>query len=333
MLGEWLGISWGSGPLGLALIWLGTVIGLLAFGLDDWLVGWLAVGAGFGLGLLPNLAGRGIDPEDAFNFRSWYGWWPNQPPVSGLESALQLTETLRPGQWQHWRDAIRRLREQKAQPDRPAKLIADLSSADWVDRFVARQTLIALGGAAVEQIRTFGTEHGGTERDTAVWLLTAIEQDTTQRLAGRLTHLLCPHCLTRFGQHSVSIAWGISYNYYGCRSCRQSRELLDWPVHVIAVLDAGWGGAEHRYQNQLRINWLKRRTLLDMTRVEIVQATDEEVERFAVQVGNDTDPYRRQYYKQAPCFIGSKCELSENTLRILRSQFGRVEKVTHAPII
>lgn len=333
LLGVWLGISWGSGPLGLAIIWLGTVLGLLAFRLDDWLVGWLAVGAGFGLGLLPNLAGRGIEPEDAFNYRSWYMWWRNQPSLSGVESALQLTETFRPGQWQYWQDALRRLREQKAQPERPAKLIADLSSDEWVDRFVARHALIALGGAAVEQIKTFAAGPGDSERDTAIWLLTAIEQDTTQRLAGRTAQLLCPHCLTRFGQHSVSVAWGISYSYYGCRSCHQSRELLDWPAHVIAVLDAGWGGAEHRHKNQLRVNWLKRRTLFDMTRVEIVRATDEEVERFAVQVGNDTDPYRQQRYKRVSCFIGSKCELSENTLRILRSRFGRVEKVTHASII
>ena len=67
--------------------------------------------------------------------------------------------------------------------------------------------------------------------------------------------------------------------------------------------------------------------------MEIIQATDEEVERFAVQVGNDTDPYREPRYEQMQCSVDPKCQLSENTLRILESIFGpvnRVSKVTDA---
>jgi len=55
-----------------------------------------------------------------------------------------------------------------------------------------------------------------------------------------------------------------------------------------------------------------------------VQASDEEVERFAVQVGNDTDPLRRSRYKWMHCVVGPDCHLSENTLRILGSIFAEV---------
>jgi hypothetical protein len=72
------------------------------------------------------------------------------------------------------------------------------------------------------------------------------------------------------------------------------------------------------------INWLQRRELFDFSRVEIVQATDEDVERFAVQVGNDTDEWRKPRYKQIPCAVSAQCQLSENTLRILERMFGAV---------
>lgn len=48
-------------------------------------------------------------------------------------------------------------------------------------------------------------------------------------------------------------------------------------------------------------------------------------ERFAVQVGNDTDPVRRPTYAQMRCLVSPECGLSENTMRILQRTFGRVE--------
>jgi hypothetical protein len=60
--------------------------------------------------------------------------------------------------------------------------------------------------------------------------------------------------------------------------------------------------------------------------VEIIQASDEDIERFAVQVGNDTDPLRQPRYRQLHCRIGLTCHLSENSLRVLQSVFGVVER-------
>jgi hypothetical protein len=80
-------------------------------------------------------------------------------------------------------------------------------------------------------------------------------------------------------------------------------------------------------QDIVQVNWLARRSLFDFNEVMIIQATDEEVERFAVQVGNDTDPYRRTRYKQMLCMVSTACSLSPNTLRILQHTFGRVEEI------
>jgi hypothetical protein len=69
--------------------------------------------------------------------------------------------------------------------------------------------------------------------------------------------------------------------------------------------------------------------LFDFDQVEIIQASDEEVERFAVQVGNDTDLVREPRYREMICKIGPECRLSENTIRILEKMFGEI--IPHAP--
>ncbi len=71
-----------------------------------------------------------------------------------------------------------------------------------------------------------------------------------------------------------------------------------------------------------RVNWLARRTLFDFDEIEIVRATDEDVERFVVQAGNDTDEFRQSRYREMSCKIVLDCRLSGNTLRILKNTFG-----------
>ncbi len=95
----------------------------------------------------------------------------------------------------------------------------------------------------------------------------------------------------------------------------------------MAVLDSQDEAELIKEQNNLRVNWLQRRALFDFNRVEIIQATDEEVERFAVQVGNDTDEWRKPRYEQMTCVVSARCQLSENTLRILERMFGEVKVV------
>jgi hypothetical protein len=91
------------------------------------------------------------------------------------------------------------------------------------------------------------------------------------------------------------------------------------------LLDAGMEQEPVKDDGILRVNWSVRQSLFDFDEVEITRATDEDVERFAVQVGNDTDKVRQRRYKKMRCVIAPNCQLSENTLRISRSRFGRVE--------
>jgi NADH-quinone oxidoreductase subunit J len=97
---------------------------------------------------------------------------------------------------------------------------------------------------------------------------------------------------------------------------------------VVAILDTGWADESQRKRNDLLgVNWLQRQSLFDFDRVEIVQATDEDVERFARQVGNDTNDWRRSGYRQMSCLISPDCILSESTIRLLQNTFGEVKIV------
>ena len=93
---------------------------------------------------------------------------------------------------------------------------------------------------------------------------------------------------------------------------------------VVVVLDNRVGPRQVETEDQLRVNWFQHQALFDFDQVEIVAASDEQVERFAVKVGNDTDPIRKSYYQSMACSIDATCNLSENTVRVLDNIFGEV---------
>ncbi|NJN98062.1 MAG: hypothetical protein HC875_30270 [Anaerolineales bacterium] len=214
-----------------------------------------------------------------------------------------------------------------ADPDPPDLLITALQSRDWAAHFAARQKLVALAGEAAEPLSRLAADESHPLRSVALELLTYIEQETSLRFSGRLAEILCPRCLTRFCAHSVHLPWGVSFTYYGCRVCSQSREFLAGIKRVVAILDAARPETQLRQAGILRVNWLAHPVLFDFDRVELIRTTDHDAERFAIQVGNDTDPYRKPRYSQMTCRIGPDCQLSENTLRILDRMFGEVERI------
>lgn len=95
---------------------------------------------------------------------------------------------------------------------------------------------------------------------------------------------------------------------------------------VVAVLDAGWDGESEKVNyDMLRVNWLRRPKLFDFDWIEIVRASDEDVNRFAAQIGGDDDRWRGQRYPQMVCVVSPDCHLSETTLFKLRQMFGEVQ--------
>jgi hypothetical protein len=183
--------------------------------------------------------------------------------------------------------------------------------------------LVALGGAVAPALQALAREDT-LLCNVAVQALKDIAA-ATQHLAGQADRLLCPRCLVRCGAHCAGLPGERDVTYYGCRACCQSQEFIPYPREMIAVLDTAWNDAQAQQSGSLRVNWLARRALFDFDRVEIVRATDKDVERFAMQAGNDTDPFRKPRYPYMRCSLAPNCHLAENTLRVLESLFGKVD--------
>lgn len=89
----------------------------------------------------------------------------------------------------------------------------------------------------------------------------------------------------------------------------------------MAVLNEDMAEEKVMKDSVIYVNWLKRSSLFDFDRIEIVKASDYEVEKFWINVGNDTDDFRKKRYKNMPCVIDSHCQLTQNTINMLRGTF------------
>ncbi len=289
---------------------------------SDLLLSWASVGVGLGFGVM--LAAKSSHKHE-FTFRHLCFWWTPPPLNFEVEAALRQAVQTRRGPAVQWKKALERLENGPNPETTPKSYLDKLAQGNWQDRFVARQMLVTLGGEAVDVLRTTARDKNSPVRATALSLLQSIEQDTNFRLTQHLTRPACTRCMARCQEYLVSISAEDSITYYGCRICRQSRNMAGG--ELVAVLDVDMEEAwVARNTEQVRVNWLQRRTLFDFDRVEITNASDEDVERFAVQVGNDTEQVRQPSYRQLPCHVAPDCRLLENTRRILRRTFGQVEE-------
>ncbi len=186
--------------------------------------------------------------------------------------------------------------------------------------------VVELGGEAVPALAALATDKNNKLRPIVIEMLKDIAQATTARLGDWTSQLVCRHCMVRCSAHQIRLSRRNLITYYGCRMCSQSERFFS-VKSVVAILDSGMRTEWSEQNNTLTVNGLTQQMLFDFDTVMIVQATDEQVERFAVRVGNDTDPTRQPCYKTMLCRVSSECKLSANTLRILEQIFGRVELV------
>ena len=265
-----------------------------------------------------------------WNLLGWFSrlttWRQPRPYVFEVEAALRQACQVRWGNGYMWKSRLYNLDKTRDKPIPLEELIADLQHRYWIKRFMARHILLHRGGEAVEPLRVLAQDSSSPSQQTALWLLESISVDTIAQLAQEADRLLCPRCLVHCHAHRIDLPRRPDLTYYGCRACGQSRSFQTRPDTIIVVLDAAMPTKQLEQPDLLRVNWFQRRTLFDFDRVEIVQATDEAVERFAMQVGNDTDLLRKPRYQQMPCLIETTCRLSENSLRILERMFGHIER-------
>ncbi len=267
-------------------------------------------------------------PDDYEN-RTPQSVFRNRPNVSELENALYQINEISPSPFaqETWTKPLYNLRQSKNNPVSIEKLIAQLNSPNWVERLIARHTIVYLGGEAIRPLMGRLSDQSEEWPETIEWLLENIAIETSKELSKQASHLLCPNCVVTCGKNKVKLTWNQSLTFYGCQKCYQSRKFIERPEQIVAVLDADMKlqQKQNGKGEVLWVNWLERKTLFEFDRVEIIKATDEEVELFAIQVGNDKDIKRKSKYKKMICTVGTECVLLENTLRILGKMFGGIE--------
>lgn len=248
-----------------------------------------------------------------------------RPAIGDVEAALRVACHRRWSVKYLWAKRLARLDEAKAKSTAIEKLVENLQDHHWFERFVARHVLYHRGGEAVAPLLALGQSQQPKLVALADWLLEGIGRETTQRLAD--TPGVCDTCFAHHQPQQIVWPNQKEITYHGCRICGQSRNFTHWPNGVIAVLDQQMRPKKQTENAQLRVNWLKHRAYFDFDRVEIIQASDEQVERFAMQLGNDPSREHKAARKQIACTIFSTCHLSENSLRILQATFGQIERL------
>ncbi len=184
-------------------------------------------------------------------------------------------------------------------------------------------SIVALGGEAVDALQVIAVNRSEILRPVAQQLLNDISSDTTRRIKGKEHQTYCPSCWASCEAHTVTLSWYNKLIYYGCRKCGQSRTLLCG--QIIAVLDENFSERYVDKDGIIMVDWLTHRKMFDFDTVYIGQTTDEQVERFAVQAGNDTDAKRKARHRSITCLVSPNSNVTENSLRILRRMFGTVQ--------
>ena len=249
-------------------------------------------------------------------------WWRRRSTAQTLERALTAACRASDEARDLWKEPLERLAAALDIPFTPERLMDALRSNDWVERFIGRMSAAKTGGKAASALVELMGKGGKRVRGMALWLLRSIAQ-ASRSLAGRAEDFLCPECLVRVDKNRVAAPRQRDFHYFGCRRCGRNHALEEWTGKVVAVLDAAMKEARVRDGDELRVNALAHGDVFDFDSVEIANATDEDVERFAMQVGNDVDDVRRRRYKGMDCAVAQESGVSEGAVRTLRSQFPR----------
>jgi hypothetical protein len=245
-------------------------------------------------------------------------WWRSRPSAAAVENAVRHLGA------QAWSLPLSRTDERRQNPGPLPALLAGLDSLDWVKRFAIRHTLVGLGGEVVDLLVGRTLSGSPAQRREAAWLIESIALRTWERLGPTPRHWLCLRCLVHCSEHRAMLPRQRPCTYYGCRSCKQSQEVRSWTGRIVAVLAADRAEVHWQEGNTFWVNWLRRRELFDFERVEIVQATDEQVEGFLMQLRHRGAAFEIPPLSQVPCTVAPGCELSGNTMRNLRFLFGNV---------
>ncbi len=155
---------------------------------------------------------------------------------------------------------------------------------------------------------------------------------TTSALAPRLPAMLCGMHFARFEKRAVvgRLRRPLT-TYVACRECDTAARAVMGVTRVVAALDELMAQTVEYEGLCARVNWRKLAQLFDFDAVVLRRADEYDIERFCIQVANDTDEVRKPRYARMQVYVHEDAGLSVGRLNMLRSLFGQVAIVTRAP--
>ncbi len=314
----------GGLTIGLAINSLSPVYIGLGMGIVGGLIIWLSfIFVGGIFAVITAFYNINKGKEYMFEKRYLFFWWKNRPTLSEVKEALVYF---------HSKFFVEEIKEtltllEKIQKNSPSAetLISYLESKDWKERFIGSQLLVNLGGEAVKYlVKEF---YFPQLKEKIFYILKNISYETKKKISDKVDNLVCPNCIVYFWKHKIKVPQSEEMvTFYGCRECFQSRHYVEWSKdkHIVAVLDREMDERDFIKNGIWYVNYFKLKTLFDFNLVELLKASDEEVERFCIQIGNDRDLYRKKRYKNIICTISRNCNLQVETLNMVPSLFKEV---------
>jgi hypothetical protein len=227
------------------------------------------------------------------------------------------------------------------------KLLVQLESENWRNRTSACNELGRAGDtrAIASLVPRVDDEDGNVRRAACFALHRLLRARITDRdslaqyldeaydqAQGTARETFCTMCLCRASEVKLRLTLLRTCRYFACPKCGRAAvvgggEVLAGVKQVVAALDKAMHEPLVARNGTLTANWLACRSLFDFDSVEIVKAREIDVEKFCVQVRNDTHPDRKKRYKSMQCRVRNRLKLRENTLRNLSAAFGEVVRV------
>ncbi len=162
------------GRLVVAVLLMGCVGGMV-FGPVAWL---MMTGLFWAIGGLISWLNRGLAETVTYDHeeRRWWFWWRKRPTLVDLQAALDQASGVSADAQEFWSEPLHRLAVSRRKPAPLDKLIDALLSSDWVERFIARHTLVSMGQESVFPLQAIVNNDTTPLRNTAQWLLQNIER-------------------------------------------------------------------------------------------------------------------------------------------------------------
>lgn len=129
------------------------------------------------------------------------------------------------------------------------------------------------------------------------------------------------YCYRHFARFAPQNNSGIEY--MGCRTCTSTIFGIQAPsVHLI--LDDAMDKKMEVFADCIHVNRIAIKQLVDFEHVHIGSCDHEEIRSLCIEMGNDTDPYRRKAYAAATCSVAASSSLGDEMKNLLAKQFRTV---------